>query len=130
LPPGSIRHAKGAAPSQSTNVSSAGDSGGGTGRVSFTSTIDIDGITRMKPRKSRKKNPKLPMVSVLSTSAGTKIPQVYGEKSCPSEGTMMLNRSSHIPTSTTTETRKSGTGRRRAGRGRGRAARGSCRRIA
>ena len=48
----------------------------GAGSVSLTSAIDTDGMSRMKPRNSRKKKPKLPMVRVLSTRAGTKMPQV------------------------------------------------------
>src|SRR5262245_432007 len=42
----------------------------GAGSVSLTSAIDTDGMSRMKPRNSRKKKPKLPMVRVLSTMAG------------------------------------------------------------
>jgi hypothetical protein len=38
--------------------------------VSFTSTIDIDGITLMNPRKRRKNQAKLPMTMPLSTSVG------------------------------------------------------------
>ena len=38
--------------------------------VSLTSTIDIEGMSLMKPRKSRKKKPKLPMVIAESTRAG------------------------------------------------------------
>ena len=41
------------------------------GSVSFTSTIESDGMTRMKPRKSRKKNAKLPMTIIESVAEGT-----------------------------------------------------------
>ena len=41
-------------------------------------TIDTDGRTRMHPRKSRKNHAKLATTMVVSTTAGTKMPHVYG----------------------------------------------------
>ena len=43
----------------------------GCGMVSLTSTMDIDGITLMKPRNRMKNQAKLPMMMPLSTSVGT-----------------------------------------------------------
>src|SRR5690242_17639483 len=50
----------------------------GGGNVSFTSAIDMDGMSLMNARNSRKKKPKAPMVIDESMTMGRKMPHVYG----------------------------------------------------